>query len=239
MFFSENYLGYSSVHIDELIGKRGKGPGNLRDVQIEKVANYAGEDADVTLQLKQLFDPLLKEREVESLFSEVEVPLVPVLADMEFEGVKIDHEFLNDYSKQLEKEIATVEKEVYDIAGVKFNLSSPKQLGEILFEKLKVPYAGKKTKTGQYSTDEETLSKIANEFEIAKKILDHRELTKLKSTYVDALPLLVNPKTGRVHTNFSQAVAATGRLSSIDPNLQNIPHSNRSGPGNKESIYSA
>lgn len=220
---AENYLSYEPIHIEELIGKKGKNQGNMRDVAIEKVVEYAGEDADITLQLKQRFVPLLKEKEVESLFTSVESPLVPVLASMEFEGVKIDKDFLNIYSIQLGKEITQVEQEVYHLAGVKFNLASPKQLGEVLFEKLKIPYQGKKTKTGQYSTDEDTLSKLVNEFEIAKKLQDYREWTKLKSTYVDALPLLINPKTGRVHTSFNQAIAATGRLSSVDPNLQNIP----------------
>ena len=220
---AENYIGYEPIHIEELIGKKGKNQGNMRDVPVEKVVEYAGEDADITLQLKQLFVPLLKEKEVETLFTNVEVPLVPVLADMEFEGVKIDKDFLDDYSKQLGKEIVQVEQEVYELAGVRFNLASPKQLGEVLFDKLKIPYQGKKTKTGQYSTDEDTLSKLVNEFEIAKKLQDYREWSKLKSTYVDALPLLINPKTGRVHTSFNQAIASTGRLSSVDPNLQNIP----------------
>ncbi|MBK9730624.1 MAG: DNA polymerase I [Chitinophagaceae bacterium] len=220
---AENYLSYEPIHIEELIGKKGKGQGNMRDVEVGKVVEYAGEDADVTLQLKQIFAPLLIEREVEKLCLEVEVPLVPVLADMEFEGVKIDKQFLNDYSTQLEKEIMQVEKEVYELAGVRFNLASPKQLGEVLFDKLKIPYQGKKTKTGQYSTDEDTLSKLVKDYEIAKKLQDYREWSKLKSTYVDALPLLINPKTGRVHTSFNQAIAATGRLSSVDPNLQNIP----------------
>ncbi|MBK6482537.1 MAG: DNA polymerase I [Chitinophagaceae bacterium] len=220
---AENYIGYEPIHIEELIGKKGKNQGNMRDVPVEKVVEYAGEDADITLQLKHLFVPLLKEKEVETLFTNVEVPLVPVLADMEFEGVMIDKDFLNDYSKQLGKEIVQVEQEVYELAGVRFNLASPKQLGEVLFDKLKIPYQGKKTKTGQYSTDEDTLSKLVNEFEIAKKLQDYREWSKLKSTYVDALPLLINPKTGRVHTSFNQAIASTGRLSSVDPNLQNIP----------------
>ncbi|MEO6166569.1 MAG: DNA polymerase I, partial [Chitinophagales bacterium] len=220
---AENYLSYEPIHIEELIGKKGKNQGNMRDVDVEKVAEYSGEDADITLQLKHIFVPLLKGKQLETLFNEVEVPLVPVLAAMEFEGVKIDKEFLNGYSKQMEKEIVQVEKEVYELAGVRFNLASPKQLGEVLFDKLKIPYLGKKTKTGQYSTDEDTLSKLVNEFAIAKKIQDYREWSKLKSTYVDALPLLINPKTGRVHTSFNQAIAATGRLSSVDPNLQNIP----------------
>jgi DNA polymerase-1 len=220
---AENFLRYETIHIEELIGKKGKGQGNMRDVAVEKVAEYAGEDADVTLQLKEVFVPLLKEKEVEEVFNDVEMPLVPVLAEMEYEGVKIDSDFLSAYSKQMQKEIEQVEKEVYDLAGVRFNLASPKQLGDVLFEKLKIPYAGKKTKTGQYSTDEDTLSKVAKENPIVAKILDYRELTKLKSTYVDALPMMINPKTGRVHTDFNQAIAATGRLSSNNPNLQNIP----------------
>ncbi|HYV92314.1 MAG TPA: DNA polymerase I [Chitinophagales bacterium] len=220
---AENFLRYETIHIEELIGKKGKGQGNMRDAAVEKVAEYSGEDSDITLQLKEVFVPMLKEKEVEKLFSEIEVPLVPVLADMEFEGVKIDKEFLNEYSRQMQKEIDQVEGEVYNLAGVKFNLASPKQLGDVLFEKMKIPYIGKKTKTGQYSTDDDILTKLAREFAIAKKIQDHREWSKLKSTYVDALPSLINPKTGRVHTSFNQAIAATGRLSSVDPNLQNIP----------------
>lgn len=220
---AENFLRYEPIHIEELIGKKGKGQGTMRDVAVEKVAEYSGEDSDITLQLKEAFIPLLKEKEVEKLFREVEVPLVPVLADMEFEGVKIDKEFLYEYSRQMQKEIDQVESEVYQLAGVKFNLASPKQLGEVLFGKMNIPYTAKKTRTGQYSTDDDTLTKLAREYEIAKKIQDHRELSKLKSTYVDALPSLINPKTGRVHTCFNQAIAATGRLSSVDPNLQNIP----------------
>ena len=219
----ENFLRYETIHIEELIGKKGKTQGNMRDVPVEKISEYAAEDADVTLQLKNVFVPMLKEKDVEEIFYEVEVPLVPVLADMENEGVKIDKDFLHDYSKQMQKEIDAVEKEVYELAGVRFNLASPKQLGEVLFEKLKIPYAGKKTRTGQYSTDEDTLNKLSHESKIVEKILDYRELTKLKSTYVDALPALINPRTGRVHTDFNQAVAATGRLSSNNPNLQNIP----------------
>ncbi|MBA3649276.1 MAG: DNA polymerase I [Chitinophagales bacterium] len=220
---SENYLGYAPIRIEELLGRKGKNQGTMRDVEIDKVSEYAGEDSSLTLQLKNIFLPLLKKAEVENLFNDVEVPLVPVLTEMEFQGVKIDKEFLDDYSKQLEKEITQVEKEIYELAGMQFNIASPKQLGEVLFDKLQIPYIGKKTKSGQYSTDEDTLSKLAKEFEIPKKIQDHRELSKLKSTYVDALPLLIVPKTGRVHTCFNQAIAATGRLSSNDPNLQNIP----------------
>lgn len=220
---AETYLGYTTVHIDELIGKRGKNQLSMRDVPIEKIKDYAAEDADITFQLKEKLFPVLKETRAEEVFEKIESPLVYTLADMEFEGVKINSEFLNEYSKELEKDIIQTEKEVYELAGVRFNLASPKQLGDVLFEKLKIPYSGKKTKTGQYSTDEDTLNKLAGENEVVKKLLAYRELSKLKSTYVDALPLMVNPKTGRIHTSYNQARAATGRLSSEDPNLQNIP----------------
>jgi DNA polymerase-1 len=179
---AENYLGYATIPIEEIIGKKGKSQGTMREADISKVTDYVVEDADITLQLKNIFVPLLREREVEKLFNDVEVPLVPVLTDMEFAGVKIDKQFLEDYSRQMEKEITQLENTVYELAGVQFNLSSPKQLGEVLFEKLKIPYVGKKTKTGQYSTDEETLSKLANDFAIAKNLQDYREWTKLKST---------------------------------------------------------
>lgn len=221
-YLSETYLNYKPVSITELIGK-GKKQLNMRDVDVEKVSEYAAEDADVTLQLRKLFKPKLKEEHAEELFEEVEMPLMSVLCDMEFEGVAVDREFLEHYSKKLEKEIKETEEKVYSDAGVRFNLSSPKQLGEVLFERMKIPYAGKKTRTGQYSTDENTLLRIEGDFPILNHLLDYREFTKLKSTYVDAIPLLINPKTGRVHTSFNQAVAATGRLSSADPNLQNIP----------------
>lgn len=221
---SAKYLGYEPIHIDELIGKKGKNQGNMRDVELEKVTDYAAEDADITLQLKQAFTPLLKTKEVEKVFNEVENPLVKVLTDMEFEGIRIDEDFLKAYSKELEKDAATAEKKVFEIAGVRFNLASPKQLGEVLFDKLKLDAAAKKTKTGQYKTGEDVLLKLeAQGHEIAKEIITFRELTKLKSTYVDALPQLINPKTGRVHTTYGQAVAVTGRLASNNPNLQNIP----------------
>ena len=220
---SAQYLSYEPVHIDELIGKKGKTQGTMRDVEIEKVKEYAAEDADITLQLKQKFVPLLKEREVERVFEEVENPLVRVLTDMEFEGVKIDVDFLNSYSKELEKDAKQFEENVYAQAGVRFNLASPKQLGEVLFEILKIDPKAKKTKTGQYATGEDVLQKLANNNPIVADILGFRELTKLKSTYVDALPQIINSKTGRVHTSYAQAVAVTGRLSSNNPNLQNIP----------------
>lgn len=220
---SAQYLGYEPVHIDELIGKKGKNQGTMRDVELEKIKDYAAEDADITLQLKNIFLPKLKEKDVEKVFYEVENPLVKVLTDMEFEGIRIDEEFLNEYSKQLEKEAKTAEANVYKLAGVKFNLASPKQLGEVLFDKLQLDPKAKKTKTGQYATGEDVLTKLAASNPIVADILAFRELTKLKSTYVDALPLMINPKTGRVHTSYAQAVAVTGRLSSNNPNLQNIP----------------
>ena len=227
---SEKYLGYEPVHIEELIGKKGgrgagaKTQGSMRDVEIEKIKEYAGEDADITLQLKQVFEPMLQQKEVEKVFNEVENPLVKVLVDMEFEGIKIDEGFLNDYSKELEKDAKTAEESVYKQAGVRFNLASPKQLGEVLFDKLKLDPSAKKTKTGQYQTGEDVLLKLAARGNsIVEDILTFRELTKLKSTYVDALPQLINSKTGRVHTTYGQAVAVTGRLASNNPNLQNIP----------------
>jgi len=193
-------------------------------VELEKIKDYAAEDADITLQLQKVFLPQLKEKEVEKVFYEVETPLVKVLTDMEFEGVKIDEEFLKDYSKELEKEAKKAEESVYKQAGVRFNLASPKQLGEVLFDKLQLDPSAKKTKTGQYQTGEDVLLKLAVKGnKIVDDILAFRELTKLKSTYVDSLPLLINKKTGRVHTTYGQAVAVTGRLASNNPNLQNIP----------------
>ncbi|MBC7848785.1 MAG: DNA polymerase I, partial [Chitinophagaceae bacterium] len=220
---SAQYLGYEPVHIDELIGKKGKGQGTMRDVELEKIKDYAAEDADITFQLKQVFLPQLKTKEVERVFYEVENPLVKVLTAMEFEGIRVDESFLNEYSIQLEKEAKLSEENVYKQAGVRFNLASPKQLGEVLFEKLQLDPKAKKTKTGQYATGEDVLTKLASNNPIVADILAFRELTKLKSTYVDALPLMINPKTGRVHTSYAQAVAVTGRLSSNNPNLQNIP----------------
>jgi DNA polymerase-1 len=228
-FLSAKYLGYEPVHIDELIGKktpRGSATkqGTMRDVELEKIKDYAAEDADITLQLKNVFLPQLKEKDVEKVFYEVENPLVKVLVDMEYEGIKIDVDFLNDYSKQLEKEAKKAEESVYKQAGVRFNLASPKQLGEVLFDKLKLDPSAKKTKTGQYQTGEDVLLKLAVKgHQIVDDILAFRELTKLKSTYVDALPQLINRKTERVHTTYGQAVAVTGRLQSNNPNLQNIP----------------
>jgi DNA polymerase I len=220
---SENYLGYSPVSITTLIGPKGKNQGNMRDVEIEKIKDYAAEDADITLQLKNVFEPKLKQVEAEKLIHGIEHPLIYVLADMEYEGVRIDHNTLSDFSKELEVDIAKLEKTVYDKAGVRFNIASPKQLGEVLFEKLMLDPKAKKTKTGQYQTGEDVLLSLAAKSDIVRDILDYRQLQKLKSTYVDALPLMVNSKTGRVHTSYNQAIAATGRLSSTNPNLQNIP----------------
>jgi len=220
---SENYLGYKPVSITELIGAKGKNQGSMRDVEIEKIKEYAAEDADITLQLKNIFAPKLKEVESEKLIHEIEHPLIYVLADIEFEGVKIDHDTLKEFSKELETDVAKLEKTVYEKAGVRFNIASPKQLGEVLFEKLMLDPKAKKTKTGQYQTGEDVLLSLAAKSDIVRDILDYRQLQKLKSTYVDALPTMVNPKTGRVHTSYNQAVAATGRLSSTNPNLQNIP----------------
>ncbi|HET9431507.1 MAG TPA: DNA polymerase, partial [Chitinophagaceae bacterium] len=196
---SEKFLGYEPIHIEELIGKKGKAQGNMKDVELEKIKEYAVEDADITLQLKNIFTPLLKKKEVERVFNEVENPLVKVLTDMEFEGIRIDTGFLSEYSKQLEKEAKIAEESVYKQAGVRFNLASPKQLGEVLFDKLKLDPSAKKTKTGQYQTGEDVLLKLAAKGNpIVDDILAFRELTKLRSTYVDALPLLINRKTGRV-----------------------------------------
>lgn len=220
---STQYLHYEPVHIDELIGKKGKQQGSMREVELEKITDYAAEDADITLRLKQAIEPLLKEKQVERVFYEVENPLVTVLTNMEFEGVRIDEKFLQDYSKELEKEAKAAEENVYRQAGVRFNLASPKQLGEVLFDKLQLDPKAKKTKTGQYATGEDVLLKLAGNNPIVADILAFRELTKLRSTYVDALPLMINRKTGRVHTSYAQAVAVTGRLASNNPNLQNIP----------------
>ncbi|MEO8862657.1 MAG: DNA polymerase I [Ginsengibacter sp.] len=220
---SAQYLGYLPVSITELIGKKGKGQITMRDVDIEKVKEYAVEDADITRQLKHIFSPYLIEKQVEKVFNEVESPLVKVLADMEFEGVKVDMNFLNVYSKELEIEALKCEQSVYEQAGIKFNLASPKQLGEVLFEKMQIGIKTKKTKGGQHATGEDVLLKLAKENPIVENILNFRELTKLKSTYVDALPQIVNKRTQRVHTCYGQAIAVTGRLSSNNPNLQNIP----------------
>ena len=217
------YLNYHPVEIEALIGKKGKGQITMREVDVQKIVEYAGEDADVTLQLKQTFAPLLEKNSLYKLFDQVEMPLVQVLAELELEGIALDTNALAELSATLEVDVKLVQQEIYEIAGQSFNIGSPKQLGEILFDKLKVDTNAKKTRTGQYATGEEILSRLEADHEIARKILDYRELLKLKNTYVDVLPLLISKHTGRIHTSFNQAVAATGRLSSTNPNLQNIP----------------
>ncbi len=222
-YLSETYLGYTPVSIEELIGKKGKNQGSMRDVELEKIKEYAAEDADITLQLKHKIAPMVNHQDVEKVLDEIEHPLIEVLADMEFEGVKIDEGFLHQFSSVLEKDMLKVRDEIYSMAGTEFNVDSPKQMGDILYGHLKLPFEGKKTSTGQLSTNEDALQGLIKHHPIAAKILDYRQITKLKSTYVDSLPQLINKQTGRVHTTFRQAIAATGRLSSDNPNLQNIP----------------
>lgn len=220
---SETYLHYKPVSIEMLIGKKGKDQLNMRDVPLETIVEYAAEDADVTLQLKENFEPKLKKAGLVKLFEEVEMPLVNVLMNMEAEGINLDVSSLKDLSEILATDIASTEKEIQSMAGTRFNVSSPKQVGEVLFEILKIVEKPVKTKTGQYSTAEDVLSKIENKHPVVRRILDYRELVKLKNTYVDVLPELIDKATGRIHTSYNQVVAVTGRLSSDNPNLQNIP----------------
>ncbi len=220
---ARTWLNYEPVSIETLIGKKGSQQGNMRHVALEKIAEYAAEDADITLQLRNCFEPELDRIGARKLFDEIEMPLVPVLMEMERAGVRLDIESLADYSLQLEQETNEIEAKIYELAGETFNIASPKQLGVILFEKLEVAEKPKTTKTGQYATGEEILEKLKHKHPIVELILDYRSLTKLRSTYIDALPLLVSPLDGRLHTSYNQAVAATGRLSSNNPNLQNIP----------------
>lgn len=222
-FLSETYLNYTPVSITELIGGKGKNQGNMRDVEIELVKEYASEDADITLQLRNKFAPLLEDSFTHDLAKKVEFPLLKVLSTIERNGVKIDVDTLQLFSKEIEKEVKQLEQQIYEKAGVSFNIASPKQLGEVLFDKLQLDPKAKKTKTGQYKTGEDVLLALANKSDIVQDILDFRQLQKLKSTYVDSLPNLINPHTGLIHTSYNQAVAATGRLSSTNPNLQNIP----------------
>ena len=224
-YLAEVYLHYKTIHIDELIGKkeRGKPQKSMRDVPVEEVCPYAAEDADITLRLKHVFVPMLEAARGTSLFEEVEMPLMPVLADMERTGVCLDSEALRQASETLRSELEQTEKDIYELAGAEFNISSPKQVGEVLFERLKLLPNARKTKTGAYSTNEEVLQRIRSKHPIVEKILDYRGKQKLINTYLEALPRLINPRTGHIHTSFNQTVAATGRLSSSDPNLQNIP----------------
>ncbi len=222
---AEKYLKYLPISIESLIGKKGAKQANMADVDIDKIKEYASEDADITYQLFEIFKKEINTQGFQKLYDEVEGPLIPVLMEMEKDGVAIDAKFLNNYSKELETEIAGLKHKIFETAGESFNMDSPKQLGEVLFgeDKMGIAYKGKKTKTGQFSTNEESLSKLREEHPIVNSILSYRELAKLKSTYVDALPKIVNPKSGLIHTTFAQTIAATGRLSSISPNLQNIP----------------
>jgi DNA polymerase-1 len=227
----EIYLNYEKVHTENLIGKKGKAQLNMRSVPKEKLRDYACEDADLTFQLKDAIDPELSKYEMRELFETIEMPLVPVLVHMEQAGVKLDTEVLKKYAITLREQIIQVEKEIFELAGEEFNVSSPKQMGPILFEKLKISPGGsaRKTKTKQYSTSEEVLVKLADKHPIINKILDFRGLKKLLSTYVEALPQLVNSKTEKLHTSYNQAITATGRLSSVNPNLQNIPIRDENG----------
>ena len=222
-YMAEVYLHYKTVHIDELIGPRGKNQRSMRDLSPTDIYEYACEDADITLQLKNKLEPELKKHECEDLFYNIEMPLMPVLAEMEMNGVRLDTESLAETSKQLTQRMLDIEQRIYELAGQPFNIASPKQVGEILFDKLKIVEKAKKTKTGQYVTSEEVLQQLKNKHEIVADILEHRGLKKLIGTYIDALPKLINPRTGHIHTSFNQTITATGRLSSSDPNLQNIP----------------
>jgi DNA polymerase-1 len=222
-YLAEIYLKYRTIHFEELVGGKGKNQLNIRTVDLEKLCDYAAEDADITFRLKQILAKELKENNLEKLFYDIEIPLLKVLARMEKTGVRIDSEALRQSSEILTQEMLALEKEIHGIAGFEFNVSSPAQVGEVLFDRLKLDPKAKKTKTGQYSTAEDVLEKIRSKHPIIGKILDYRGLKKLLSTYIDALPQLINPITGKVHTSYNQAVAATGRLSSTNPNLQNIP----------------
>jgi DNA polymerase-1 len=222
-YLAEIYLNYRTIHYNELVGGKGKNQQSIRDVDINLLKDYAAEDADITFRLKEILEKEIKNNKLEKLFYEIEMPLMRVLASMEFNGVRIDSDALKQSSLILTEEMLLLEKEIHKLAGITFNVSSPAQVGEVLFEQLKLDEKAKKTKTGQYSTSEDILEKIKFKHPIVGKILDYRGLKKLLSTYIDALPLLINPKTGKVHTSFNQTVTSTGRLSSTNPNLQNIP----------------
>ena len=222
-YMAEVYLNYQTIHIDELIGPRGKNQRSMRELQPQQVYEYAAEDADITLQLKNKLEPELKKYECEDLFYNIEMPLMPVLAEMEMNGVRLDTESLKETSQVFTQRMLQLEQKIYELAGQEFNIASPKQVGDILFGKLKIMDKPKKTKTGQYVTSEEVLQSLRHKHDIVACILDHRGLKKLLGTYIDALPKLINPRTGHIHTSFNQTVTATGRLSSSDPNLQNIP----------------
>ena len=222
-YMAEVYLNYQTIHIDELIGPKGKNQKSMRDLTPSEVYEYAAEDADITLRLKNILEPELKKNECEDLFYDIEMPLMPVLAEMEMNGVILDTDSLKETSRALTNRMNEIEARIYELAGERFNIASPKQVGDILFEKLKIVEKAKKTKTGQYVTSEEVLQQLKNKHEIVADILEHRGLKKLLGTYIDALPNLINKRTGHIHTSFNQTITATGRLSSSDPNLQNIP----------------
>ena len=228
-YLAEIYLHYQTIHIDELIGPKGKNQKNMRDLDPKDVYLYACEDADVTLKLKNVLEKELKENDAERLFYDIEMPLVPVLVNIERNGVLLDTEALKQSSAHFTAQMEQIEKEIYELAGETFNIASPKQVGEVLFDKLKIVEKAKKTKTGQYVTSEEVLESLRHKHPVVEKILEHRGLKKLLGTYIDALPQLINPRTGRVHTSFNQTVTATGRLSSSNPNLQNIPIRDENG----------
>lgn len=228
-YLTESYLKYKMVPIEKLIGKKGKNQLTMRDVELSKIVEYAGEDADLTYQIMPILIEKLNEKEIKKVYHDIEEPLIHVLAQMEYNGVRINPEFLQQYSIELGEKIHDLKMEIYKMAGSEFNISSPRQVGEILFERLKIPYRWRKTSTGQYSTDVEKLTELSAKHDIVQQILEYRKLAKLKSTYVDSLPLLINERTGRIHSNFNQARAATGRLSSENPNLQNIPIRDEAG----------
>src|SRR5690606_30055203 len=213
-YMAETYLSYKTISYDELTEKKGQKQKTLREVDIQKLTNYAAEDADITLQLHEYLFSKLKAEKLDKLYFDIEEPIIRVLAEMEFNGIRMDEHFLEEYGKELTEKILEIQSAIYEIAGTVFNIDSPKQVGEILFDVLKIPYRWTKTKTGQYSTNEAKLGELEKDHEIVSMILEYRGLMKLKSTYVDALPKMINPKTGRVHSSFNQALAATGRLSS-------------------------
>jgi DNA polymerase-1 len=237
-YLAESYLKYQPVSIESLIGKKGKSQGNMRSVDLEVIKEYAAEDADITYQLKVLLEEELKKEGLLAFMNDVEMPLLKVLADMEKAGVRVDAKELSLFSETLNKRLQYIENEILELAGCVFNIASPKQVGDILFEKMKIDPQAKKTKTGQYSTDEETLQKLKDKHPIVNKILEHRGLKKLLSTYVEALPALINSKTGRLHTSYNQAIVVTGRLSSTNPNLQNIPIRDDDGKEIRKSFVS-
>ena len=236
-YLAEIYLQYRTIRYEDLFGNKPKSKQNILDVDINTLCDYACEDADITFQLKQILEKEIVENEVEKLFYEMEMPLMKVLATMELNGVKIDVNALNESSEILTAEMLKLESEIQKMAGIEFNVSSPMQVGEVLFDRLKLDEKAKKTKTGQYSTAEDVLIKLRSKHPIVDKILEFRGLKKLLSTYIDALPKLVNPKTGKIHTSFNQTVAATGRLSSTNPNLQNIPVRDEQGREIRKALF--